>query len=590
MKKIVFILLLSVVFNLHSAAQTINVNGTQRKYIVYVPKNLGQNRPLLISCHGMNQDANYQKGMLVIESVADTAKFVTVFPEGIDKSWDISGDRDINFMKALINEMVSKYQIDRNRVYLSGFSMGGMFTYHAMNKIPDLIAAFAPISGYPMGGTTANSDVRPIPIIHTHGTADDVVSFSGVQGALNAWIRHNGCPTTAQVTNRYRGASHITRRVWGPGNDGVEVVLMEMADKGHWISNDNGVLTGDEIWRFCSRYSLNKTSPTVFLTSPKPGIVNYSFAPRGEAVFPDVTLTATATDPNGTIERIDFYDGSNLVGSSSEEPYTVTVSGLSSGKHTFKAVATDNDGETGSATIEMSCTAPQAALSLSQLFKENGSLPSGWTTFDGSEKRVGYNSGYVQGCRIIEMTGEQHSFTYGLYFRNTSGKEHAGYAKYAEVGSSSTLWLSPGSYELRYKICNWNRTRFSPVTISIDRAEGGASVASEVYTPTVNIGNSASKSFTGVEQQTLAFTITEGGYYVLAFYTADAEWADGVIGGVVLEAKEYGLAGVESPVCPDADAQPRLFDLQGRPVTASQPSHGIYIIRSQGRSIKRMIR
>ena len=164
-----------------SAQEKLKVGGTEREYKIYVPKDLGAKRPLLISCHGMNQDAAYQMGMLDIQSVADTAKFVTVFPEGINKSWDISGNRDINFILAIIDEMVEKYDIDRGRVYLSGFSMGGMFTYHAMNKIADRIAAFAPISGYPMGGATASPNVRPIPIIHTHGTSDDVVTFSNVQ-------------------------------------------------------------------------------------------------------------------------------------------------------------------------------------------------------------------------------------------------------------------------------------------------------------------------------------------------------------------------------------------------------------------------
>ena len=244
-----------------SAQEKLKVGGTEREYKIYVPKDLGAKRPLLISCHGMNQDAAYQMGMLDIKSVADTAKFVTVFPEGIGKSWDLSGNRDINFMLAIIDEMVEKYDIDRGRVYLSGFSMGGMFTYHAMNKIADRIAAFAPISGYPMGGATASPNVRPIPIIHTHGTSDDVVTFSNVQKNLNVWIKHNGCPETAEVTKRYRNAAHITRHVWGPGNDDVEVVLMEMANKGHWISNDNGVKTGDEIWRFCSRYSIEAAGP-----------------------------------------------------------------------------------------------------------------------------------------------------------------------------------------------------------------------------------------------------------------------------------------------------------------------------------------
>ena len=262
MKKLLLIMSMAACLMQPSSAQEkLKVGGTEREYKIYVPKDLGAKRPLLISCHGMNQDAAYQMGMLDIKSVADTAKFVTVFPEGISKSWDISGNRDINFMLAIIDEMVEKYDINRGRVYLSGFSMGGMFTYHAMNKIADRIAAFAPISGYPMGGATASPNVRPIPIIHTHGTSDDVVTFSNVQKNLNVWIKHNGCPETAEVTKRYRNAAHITRHVWGPGNDDVEVVLMEMANKGHWISNDNGVKTGDEIWRFCSRYSIEVADP-----------------------------------------------------------------------------------------------------------------------------------------------------------------------------------------------------------------------------------------------------------------------------------------------------------------------------------------
>ncbi|MBQ1668241.1 MAG: phospholipase, partial [Prevotella sp.] len=86
MKKLSWLLLvLAFVVSLQTKAQsyTITVGGIQRNYIVYVPKNLGEKRPLLISCHGMNQDAAYQKNMLQIESIADTAKFVTVFPNGI---------------------------------------------------------------------------------------------------------------------------------------------------------------------------------------------------------------------------------------------------------------------------------------------------------------------------------------------------------------------------------------------------------------------------------------------------------------------------------------------------------------------------
>ena len=593
MKRNLILLLLSVAALLPVKADNITVNGTQRSYILYVPKNLGENRPLLISCHGMNQDPDYQKNMLQIESVADTAKFLTVFPYGINKSWDISGNSDINFITALIDKMVTQYKIDRNRVYLSGFSMGGMLTYHAMNKIADKIAAFAPISGYPMQGATANSNVRPIPIIHTHGTSDDVVNFSGVQGSLNAWIKHNGCPTSAKVTQRYRNAAHITRRVWGPGNDGVEVVLMEMANKGHWISNDNGVKTGDEIWRFCSRYSLNKTSPNVSITSPKSGVSYTCFAPKDQVTFPDVDITANADDPNGTIEKVDFFDGNTLIATCTEKPYKATLTGGQTGKHTLKAVATDNDGETSTASVELNFNAPPQALSLSAGFNDAGCIPAGWTTYDSNEKRTGYNNGYSQGCRVLQFTGSQRGLEYGLYFRNINGSHHQGWAKYGLSNTDCTLTLWPGHYTLRYKICNWNRPAFAPVELCIEKRAGGESVVTHTYTPSVNIGNVASNNFGSISQKAFEFDIVEQGEYVVALYTADEEWADCILGQLYLSVNSYETTGIHAQYMMDNEQSTMhnepstTYDLQGRRIAS--PQQGLYILHSPGKSTRKIM-
>lgn len=319
-----------------SAQKTITVDGKTRNYLEYIPANLGTNRPLLISCHGMNQDAAYQKSMLKIESVADTAKFVTVFPNGINKAWDISGDQDINFVKALIDRMVSDYGIDRNRVYLSGFSMGGMFTYHAMTKIADKIAAFAPISGYPIYGMSFTSS-RAVPIIHTHGTGDDVCVFSKVQGILDGWIKRNNCSATATVTRNYKGYGHVTRHVWSGGTNGVQVVLMELANKGHWISND-GLLTGDEIWKFCKKYSLVQKGPKVSFVYP---------AADGATTADTFTAEVNATDTDGDITTVSFYVDNMLRGRATTPPYKCEIKSLTGGKHTISALAADDKGYKG---------------------------------------------------------------------------------------------------------------------------------------------------------------------------------------------------------------------------------------------------
>ncbi len=247
-----------------SAAGTtwnIKVGNATRNAIVYVPSGIN-NPAVIIQCHGMNQDAAYQQAQAKWEPIADTAKFIVVFPNGNNKSWDLSGNTDVEFMKAIIDTLAKKHGADRNRVYLSGFSMGGMFTYTAMNKMSDRIAAFAPTSGYPMGGMTPSSPV-PVPIMHIHGTTDDVVGYSGIEATLSKWRTWNACPTTKTTIKPYpsnKSGSPTTRDSWGPCTKNgrtVEVVLLSNANKGHWYSMDPaGALSSVEIWNFSKKYSL----------------------------------------------------------------------------------------------------------------------------------------------------------------------------------------------------------------------------------------------------------------------------------------------------------------------------------------------
>lgn len=257
-------------FNLKAQIEDFKVGTTTRKMLVYAPSGIKENSPLLLSLHGMNQDIYYQQNQTKWETLADANNFVLVYPAGINNSWDLSGTSDTDFILAIINEMYKRYGIDRDRVYLSGFSMGGMMTYHAMNIIADKIAAFAPVSGYLMGGPNTNSS-RPVPIIHTHGSADDVVPFSGVQTCLNAWITRDKCPKTAVVTKPYpanKPNSSGTKYYWGRGTDNVEIVLMRIEGAGHWHSIDpNGINTSLEIWNFCKNYTLAWGIPKFVLAS-----------------------------------------------------------------------------------------------------------------------------------------------------------------------------------------------------------------------------------------------------------------------------------------------------------------------------------
>ena len=584
MKKTILLLLLLIAGMTSVKADNITVDGVNRTYNVYAPNNLGENRPLLIFCHGYGQDANWMQNTefkndnVSMEAVCDTAKFVVVFPNGINKAWDISGNSDINLIKAIIDKMATQHKIDRNRVYIGGFSMGGMLTYHAMNKISDLIAAFAPCSGYPMGGATASATARAIPILHIHGTADETCAFSGAQPALNVWIAHNGCSTTERVVNNYNGFNGCKMHIWGGGKDGSEVRLLELPNKGHWISKEPQVYTGKEIWNFCKRFSLNRTTPSVKITSPSDEAKYVSYGIKESVKFPDITITATAEDPNGTIEKVEFYDGSTLIATCTEKPYQATLSGAKSGKHKLQVTATDNDGETSTASVLVTLQTPTLPFSLSTSFNEANALPAGWTVFDSSEKRLGYSSGLSSGSRVLQFTGSPKGFSYGLYFRNVNGTAHQGWAKYGLPEGGHQLSLAPGHYKVKYRACNWNMASFGQVEVSIDKLSDNTSVANQFYTPNINIGNSASNSFSVPTQQVFEFDIIEQGDYVIAFYSAASGWSDCVIGQLSIENVSYSVTGITSAKSAYKAADNAVYNLQGQRVDKSatmQP--GLYI-------------
>ena len=582
-KNLLTLLLLLIGGVLPMKAVNITVGGTTRSYNIIVPKNLGENRPLLIFCHGYNQDANWMQNEefkndnVSMEAVCDTAKFICVFPNGIDRAWDTGGDRDINFIKAIIEKMVTQYKIDRNRIYMGGFSMGGMLTYNAINKMSDQIAAFVSCSGPSV--VTPKSGLRPIPLLHIQGTADN---WGGVQPALNPWIKHNGCSTTDKVISNYNGFSGAKLHIWGPGNDGVEVRLIELKDKGHWICKEKQVYTGKEIWNFCKKYSLNKTTPNVKITAPTTGDKCISFAPSGQATFPEITITATADDSNGTVEKVAFYDGSTLITTCTAKPYKATLTTTKTGKHTLKVVATDNDGETSSASVEVTLQAVSTSLTVSTDFKEGGALPAGWTTYDSSERRTGYSSGYTSGCRVLQFTGTTKGFNYGLYFRNINGNSHQGWAKFGLSDAGTTLRLAPGHYTLKYKICNWNMENFGDVELAVEKRTGSTTIASQTYTPDINIGNVASNNFSSPAQQTFEFDIAEQDDYVIAVYSAASGWSDCIIGQLILTANSYVSTGISSMYNGQGTMyngqwimDNEFYSLQGRQV--SNPQKGIYI-------------
>lgn len=230
----------------------VSVSG--RDVYVYAPSGLAENSPLLLSLHGANQDPDYQQSNTHWETVADTAGFIVAYPKGGEgySAWDISGDQDTKWISAVIDQLVKDYKLNPKRVYLSGFSMGGMFSYHAISKIADKIAAIAPCSGTNVYG--ASRAQRPMPIFHPHGTKDDVLNYSQVDGFLKNYRDQFKCPSQAEVKENYPNAENkATLYSWGPCDNGVYIKHLKLEGRMHSPSKADI----SDIWNFVKGYDVD---------------------------------------------------------------------------------------------------------------------------------------------------------------------------------------------------------------------------------------------------------------------------------------------------------------------------------------------
>jgi hypothetical protein len=83
--------------------------------------------------------------------------------------------------------------------------------------------------------------------------------------------------------------------------------------------------------------------PTISMTSPYANFTSFAIAPAS------LPIRANADDPDGTISKVEFFDGVNKIGEKTAAPYVIDLINLAAGTYTVSAVATDNLGATRNA-------------------------------------------------------------------------------------------------------------------------------------------------------------------------------------------------------------------------------------------------
>lgn len=251
--------------------QTLNfgVAGANRTATLYVPTG-GLSKPALVFVlHGLGGDGPGMRSSTQMDKVADREKFIVAYPSAVGGTWDYAGAKnDHTFLKAIIDTTVARYQVDRGRVYVSGFSQGGGMAVYAGFTDPDVYAAVAPVSSVGSGAPTPK---RPIPIHLTFGTKD-LYTPATFMASVAGWIKFDSCAATPAIVRPYPAAnanSVVTHITYGNCAQGTEIVVDSVKDGGHeWPNNTaTKVNTSEEVWAFFKKFTLDR-APTTIRTRP----------------------------------------------------------------------------------------------------------------------------------------------------------------------------------------------------------------------------------------------------------------------------------------------------------------------------------
>ncbi|MGC6513970.1 MAG: alpha/beta hydrolase family esterase [Myxococcota bacterium] len=257
---------------------TLEHNGEERSYLLYVPEAASgaDALPLMMVFHGYGGTKEEMMATSDMRALADTESFVLLYPEGTllegETHWNTyppgpgnkSEAEDYAFIDTLLDTLQASLPIDDTRVYASGYSNGGDFTYTLACYLTDRITAIVPVSGL-MWTETQNDCVvnHPTAILSLHGDADFVRPYGGypqymasVPAGLQYWAGQNGISGDGDLTTLNKASGTVERLELGPGDGGVEMLAYKFINGGHiWFDfEDDGVQTETLIWNFVSQF------------------------------------------------------------------------------------------------------------------------------------------------------------------------------------------------------------------------------------------------------------------------------------------------------------------------------------------------
>jgi polyhydroxybutyrate depolymerase len=201
---------------------TLIVNRRSRSFITVTARAPRPRPALLLMLHGTLQTASSIRPFAGygFDELAVGGQTVVVYPDAVRREWN--GARkavmmfeanktidDVGFIQELIDYSVARHDVDPDRVFVAGFSLGGQMALRLIHEIPELLAGAAVLSANMPAADNRTIDRDPdlaLPVLTAHGTADPLAPYDGGIVAFRGRVAPKGEHLSAEDTAGYFAA------------------------------------------------------------------------------------------------------------------------------------------------------------------------------------------------------------------------------------------------------------------------------------------------------------------------------------------------------------------------------------------------
>lgn len=261
-----------------SKTESITYNGIKRFYNIHIPKSYDplSSYPLVFVFHGGGGNGINIEDVTSFSQKAEEENFIVVYPFGTGKlnkkllTWNCgfccgyaleNNIEDVGFIEILYEKIMGEYSINKDMVYATGISNGGIMSYKLGAELSDIFAAVAPVAAQIGGQATIEEKLciipepdNPVSIISFNGMNDTRVPYDGgrpidenvhvyswmsTNDSISFWIKQNNCNETKD--RKISKSGNIIIDTYRNGSNNTEVKLVTIVDGTHsWPGGKKG--------------------------------------------------------------------------------------------------------------------------------------------------------------------------------------------------------------------------------------------------------------------------------------------------------------------------------------------------------------